>query len=330
MPRRRTPLGGAVAALASVLALPAAAADFPSQPITIVVPFAPGGPIDKSARTLAQALSKQLGGASVQVDYVPGSAGTTGTAYVTHSPKDGHTLLIHHVGLATSPTFWPKLSYDVLNDLAPLGLVAETPMTLIGRPTLIENRYDEVLRLVRKKPTPLNLANAGVGSASHLCGLLLQSRWQVALPMVSYRGTGPAMSDLLAGQVDLMCDQTTSTAPLIEAGRVKAYAVTTGERLSTPGLKQLPTLAESGLPGFDVAVWHGLYAPAGVPEPVLKKLNVALRAALKDPNFVDTHTAAGTRIVSDERVTPEGHRKFLAAEMARWASIIKSAGAYAN
>jgi tripartite-type tricarboxylate transporter receptor subunit TctC len=305
-------------------------ADYPDKPITIVVPFTAGGPTDKVARDLAEALRKPLGGQSVIIENVGGAGGTLGAAKVARAPNDGYTLLLHHIGMSTAPALYRKMQYDTLGDFEYLGMINEVPMTLIGKPSLPANNYAELAKWIEANKGKINLANAGLGAASHLCGLLFQSTVKVDMQTVPYKGTGPAMTDLLGGQVDLMCDQTTNTTGQIETGKVKAYAVTTLKRLTTPALKNLPTLDEAGLKGFNVTIWHGLYAPKGTPKAVTDKINGALRVALKDADFVKREEALGAVIVSDARVAGPEHRKFVEAEINKWAPIIKAAGQYAD
>ena len=318
-----------LAAIAAALASPAWA-EYPEKPITIVVPFAAGGPTDKVARDLAEALRKPLGGQSVIIENVGGAGGTLGAAKVARAANDGYTLLLHHIGMSTAPALYRKMTYDTLGDFEYLGMVNEVPMTLIGRPTLPANTYPELLKWFEANKGKINLANAGLGAASHLCGLLFQSTLKIDMQTVPYKGTGPAMTDLLGGQVDIMCDQTTNTTSQIASRAVKAYAVTTPKRLSTPALKDLPTLDESGLKGFSVTIWHGLYAPKGTPKAVTDKINAALRIALKDAEFAKREEALGAVIVTDARLSGEEHKKFVAAEIAKWGPIIKAAGQYAD
>ena len=315
----------AVGALAATLAL----ADYPDRPVTIVVPFAAGGPTDKVARDLAEALRKPLGG-TVIVDNVGGAGGTLGATKVAKATPDGYTLLLYHIGMSTSPALYRKLPYNTLEDFEYLGMINEVPMTLIGKPTLPANNWAELHKWLEANKGKLNLANAGLGAASHLCGLLFQSTLKIDMQTVPYKGTAPAMNDLLGGQVDLMCDQTTNTTSQIEAGKVKAFAVTTSKRLTTPALKNLPTLDESGLKGFNVSIWHGLYAPKGTPKAVTDKINAALRAALKDPEFVKREEALGAVVVTDARLNGAEHKKFVEAEINKWGPVIKAAGQYAD
>ena len=307
-----------------------AAAEYPDKPITIVVPFAAGGPTDKVARDMAEALRKPLGGQAIVIENVGGAGGTLGATKVAKAAPDGYTLLLHHIGMATSPALYRNLPYKTLDDFEYLGLINEVPMTLIGRTSLPANNYAELVKWLEANKGKINLANAGLGAASHLCGLLLQQSLKIDMTTVPYKGTAPAMTDLLGGQVDLMCDQTTNTTGQIETGKVKAFAVTTTKRLTTPSLAKLPTLDESGLKGFNVTIWHGLYAPKGTPKPVLDKLNAALKQALKDPDFDKREEALGAVIVTDARVNPAEHKKFVEAEINKWGPVIKAAGQYAD
>ena len=318
--------------LSATLLLVAAAAvqaEYPDKPITVVVPFAAGGPTDKVARDLGDVLRKQLN-QTIIIENVGGAGGTLGAAKVAKASPDGYTVLLHHIGMATSPALYRKLPYDTLGDFEYLGMINEVPMTLIGRSTLPANNFAELRKWIDANKGKINLANAGLGAASHLCGLLFQQAVAVDMTTVPYKGTAPAMTDLLGGQVDLMCDQTTNTSQQIESGKVKAFGVTTSKRLSTPALAKLPTLDESGLKGFNVAIWHGMYAPKGTPKAVVDKLNTAMRAALKDPEFIKREEALGAVVITDARLTSEAHKKFVEAEINKWGPAIKAAGQYAD
>ena len=317
----RTTLGLLLLALAAPVL-----ADYPDKPITIVVPFAAGGPTDKVARDLAEAMRKPLGGQTVIIENVGGAGGTLGAAKVARAAPDGYTLLLHHIGMSTAPALYRTLPYKTLDDFEYVGMINEVPMTLIGKPTLPANNYAELLKWMEANKGKINLANAGLGAASHLCGLLLQSTLKIDMQTVPYKGTAPAMNDLLGGQVDIMCDQTTNTTGQIEAGKVKAYAVTSTKRLTTPALKNLPTLDEAGLKGFNVNIWHGVYAPKGTAKAVTDKINAALRTALKDPELIKRQEALGITIVTDGRLAPAEHRKFFEAEVNRWTKTFKDSG----
>jgi tripartite-type tricarboxylate transporter receptor subunit TctC len=319
-----------LAALAAAWAVNAQTAYPGSKSITIVVPFAAGGPTDRVARDLAEALRKPLGGATLVIENVAGAGGTIGANKVAKAPADGYTLFLHHIGMATAPALYRKLPYSTENDFSYVGMVNEVPMTLIGRPSLPANNYKELSAWINANKGKINLGNAGLGAASHLCGLMFQSALGVDMTTVPYKGTAPSITDLIGGQIDLLCDQTTNTTSQIEGKKVKAYAVTTSKRLTTPALKDLPTLQESGLKGFDVSIWHGLYAPKGVPADVLTKLNEALKVALKDPEFIKKQEGLGAVVVTDKRVEPAEHKKFVAAEIAKWGPVIKAAGVYAD
>ena len=316
----------------AVVCASAAAQDYPAagRSISFVLPYAPGGPTDKAARDLAQAMSKALGGHSIVVENAPGASGSIGVAKVARASNDGYTLLFTHIAQATLPTFFRSLPYNVEKDFEYLGLVSENPMNLIGRPSLAANNIGELISWVQANKGKVSIANAGPGSASHLCGMLFQSTIKVDMLSVPYKGTAPAMTDLIGGQIDLMCDQTTTTIPQVEGKKVKSYAVTTPTRLQSAALKDMPTMQEAGLKDFTVTIWQGLYAPRGTPAPVLRKLNDALRAAVKDPDFIRKQEAGGASVITDNRVEPAAHKAFVMAEVAKWAPVIKASGVYAD
>lgn len=317
--------------LAALTALTATAAlaEYPEKPITIVVPFAAGGPTDKVARDFAEGLRKQLG-KPIIIENAGGAGGTLGATKVAKAANDGYTILLTHIGMATSPALYRSLQYKTLEDFEYLGLINEVPMTLVGRSTLAANNYAELNTWIQANKGKINLAHAGVGSASHLCGLLFQSTLKVEMVAVPYKGTGPAMTDLLGGQVDIMCDQTTNTMGQADGGKIKFYAVSTAKRLNMPALAKLPTLDESGLKGFNVTIWHGLYAPKGTPKPIVDKLNAALKATLKDPAFVKSEEAMAAVVVTDNRVNGPEHKKFVEAEINKWTPVIRANVQYAD
>ena len=318
------------ATFAAALAATSALAAYPEKPITIVVPFAAGGPTDKVARDLAVVIAKGLNNQTVIIENVGGAGGTLGAAKVAKANADGYTLLLHHIGMATSPALYRNMPYKTLDDFEYVGMINEVPMTLIGRPNLPANNFAELRTWINANKGKINLANAGLGAASHLCGLLFQQSLAVDMTTVPYKGTAPAMTDLLGGQVDLMCDQTTNTTGQIESGKVKAYAVTTLKTLTTPALAKLPTLDSQGLKGFNVSIWHGLYAPKGTPKAVLDQVNAALRNALKDADFIKRQEALGAVVITDSRINPAEHKKFVEAEINKWGPAIKAAGQYAD
>ena len=305
-------------------------AEYPDKPITLIVPFAAGGPSDKIARDLAEALRKPLGGQMVIVENAGGAGGTIGSTKVARAKPDGYTLLVHHIGMATAPTLYRNLPYKVPEDFEMLGIINEAPSVLIGKTSLPANNFAELREWIAKNGKNVTLANAGIGSSSHLCGLLLQNALKVSVTPVPYKGTGPAMTDLMGGQVDLMCEQATNATPQIDGKKVKVYGVTSLQRVQTPTLKNVPTLSESGLKDFNVQTWHALYAPKGTPPAILEKLGAALRAALQDPELVKREEALGLTVVKDDRLQPAVHKKFLESEKERYGKVIKDAGEYAE
>ena len=320
------------AAGAAVLALGAQAQAFPApgKTITLIVPFSAGGPTDKVARDLAEALRKPLGGATIVIDNAAGAGSTIGTAKAFRAPPDGYTLLVTHVGMATTPALYRKLPY-VVDEFEFAGLINEVPMVVVGKPTLEANNFKELTAWIAQNKGKVNMANAGLGSASHLCGLMLQQALKTEMTTVPYKGTAPAMTDLMGGQVDFMCDQTTNTTSQVEGKKIKAYAVSTPKRLTQPAVyKDLPTLDEAGLKGFNVSIWHGLYAPKGTPAAIVKTLNDALKVALKDPDFIKKEEGLGAIVVNDARANSADHKKFVQAEVAKWGPVIKAAGQYAD
>jgi tripartite-type tricarboxylate transporter receptor subunit TctC len=318
------------AALATFLLISAVqsnAQNYPTKVITIVVPFAAGGPTDTLARLIAVPMSKTLK-QQVIVENVVGAGGTIAANRVAKASPDGYTLLLHHIGHSTAPALYRKLPYDAIKDFEPIGLVNEVPMTLVAKKDFPPKDLKELISYVKANKDKINLANAGVGAASHLCGMLFMSAIQTELTTVPYNGTGPAMNDLLGGQVDLMCDQTTNTTSQIKAEKIKVYGVTTLKRMAT--LPGVPTLDEAGLKGFEVDVWHGVYAPKATPKPAIDKLTNALQDALKDSNVKQRFSELGAEPVSLDRATPQALEKHLKAEIDKWTPIIKKAGTYAE
>jgi tripartite-type tricarboxylate transporter receptor subunit TctC len=304
-----------------------------SKPVSLVVPFAAGGPTDRVARDLAEAMRKQIPGSNFVVENAAGAGGTIGANKVAKAAPDGYTLLLFHIGMASTPAMYRKLPYKPLEDFEYLGLVNEVPMTLVGKPQLPANTYRDFENYIRANAGKLNLAHAGLGSASHLCGLLWQAALKggEALTTIPFGGTAPAMNALVGGQVDVMCDQTTNTSAQIEAGRIKAFAVTTAKPLSgNKVLKDYPSLQEMGLKGFNLTIWHGLYAPKGTPAAVNAALNTALKAALKDPEFIKKQEGLGAIVVTDNRVEPANHKAFVAAEITKIKTAVDAAKQYAD
>ena len=315
------------AAALVLLSAPAMAQAYPERTITMIVPFAAGGPTDTVARLVAEPMTKMLG-QQVIVENVGGAGGTLGAGRVARADADGYTLLLHHIGQATSATLYRKLAYDPATAFASIGLVTDVPMTVVARNDFEPADVKALIGYVKENQDQVTLANAGVGSASHLCGMLLMSALEAQMTTVPYKGTGPAMTDLLGGQVDLMCDQTTNTSGQIKSGQIKGYAVTTAEPVKS--LPDLPTLASAGVEDFEVGVWHGLYAPAGTPQEAIDKLTAALQSALKDPKVIQRFADLGTEPVSADQATPAALDQHLQAEIARWKPIIEAAGVYAD
>jgi tripartite-type tricarboxylate transporter receptor subunit TctC len=312
---------------AFAFALSASAQEFPSRTLTIIVPFAAGGPTDTVARLIAQSMGKSLGQVII-VENAGGAGGTIGVEKVAKAKPDGYTLLLMHIGIATSVSLYRNLRYDPQKELDPIGLITDVPMTMIAKSAFAPKDVKELSPYIKANKDKVTYAHAGVGSASHLCGMLYLSSIQADVTTVPYKGTGPAMTDLIGGQVDFMCDQTTNTTQQIKGGKVKAYAVTTKTRVKS--LPELPTMEESGLKGFEVAIWHGLWAPHGTPKPALDKLTAALQTALKDPNIITKFAELGTEPVAQNRATQEALRGHLKSEIEKWSPVIKKAGIYAD
>lgn len=301
------------------------AESFPSRPLTLVVPFSPGGPTDVVARHLGAAMGRSLG-QSVVVENRASTGGIVGSEYVVRADPNGYTLLIHNIGMATLPALTKTLRFDPTRDFDYIGLVADVPMTLVARPNLAPSGFSELRTYIAANQRKINLANAGIGTASHLCGLMLMSQLHAAMTSIPYKGAAPAMVDVQGGQVDLLCDQVTTTLQPINTGRVKAYGSTTSQRLAA--LPKLPTLHEQGLGQFEVTVWHGVYAPRGTPRPVVARLVKALQDAVGDAAFREGMLKLGAIPVAADRATPEALSQQLRSEIARWTPVIKQANAF--
>jgi tripartite-type tricarboxylate transporter receptor subunit TctC len=308
---------------AAALTTGALAQDFPSRPVTMVMPYAAGGPGDTISRLVAQGMTASLK-QQVIVENISGASGSIGSAKVASSTPDGHTLLMIHVSHATNLAFIPNLKYDPIKDFEPVGLAVETPSAFVAKKDFPPKTFAEMIAYVKANGEKVNYAHAGIGSASHLCGLLFSSAIDAKMTNVAYRGTGPAVNDLVGGQVDLTCDQVVNVGSHVLAGSIKGYAVTGTER--APSLPDLPTAAEAGLPDFTVKIWFGLFAPKGTPKPVLDQLVSSLNDALKDPAVKGKLAALGAETVSPDRAQPEALRTHLKAEIDKWGSIIKKAG----
>jgi tripartite-type tricarboxylate transporter receptor subunit TctC len=295
---------------------------FPSKPITLVVAFAAGGPSDVIARLLGEHMSRTLG-QQVVVENVAGAGGTTGAARVASAPADGHTILIHHLALKAAPALYNNLRYDTATAFEPLGMINTGPMVITGKMALTPATATEFFAFAKTQGDKLTMAHAGIGSNSHLCILLMNAAAGTKATQVAYRGTGPAMNDLVAGQVDALCDQSTSAIPQIQGNKIKAYAVTSPQRLDI--IKDVPTARESGTV-IDMTIWHGLYAPRGTPADALGKLSAALQAAMKDDGINARFASFGTTAFPEAQRTPAAHKIAFDAEVAKWAKAIKDAG----
>jgi len=318
-------LGQVTKAMACGLALlagPALAQDYPARPITVIVPFAAGGPTDVVTRLLGQAMGVQLG-QQIVVENVGGASGTVGAARAARSAPDGYTLFLHNISHATAPALYEKLSYDPVGDFEPIGLIVDVPQAIVSKNALPAKSLPELVAYLKVNRERVNLAQAGRGSGSHLCALLFMDATATKLTEVAYKGTGPAITDLMGGQVDVMCDQVSNTGGQIKGGTIRGYCVTTKTRVAS--LPDLPPCADAGLPGFQASVWHGLYAPKGTPQPVLAKIGDALKVALRDPTVRTRLAELGAQPVPESDVAPAALRAHLKAEIDRWAKVIKAA-----
>ncbi len=300
---------------------------YPSRPLTLVVPFSAVGPSDVLGRLVAQSMSGSLG-QQVVVENVGGAGGTIGAAKAAQARPDGYTMLLTHIGQSTSVALYRKLPYDPVDAFDAVGMIGEVPMTIVGRKDLAVKDMRELLGFIKASGIKTSFGNAGVGSASHLCGLLFMTALQTEMNVISYRGSGPAMNDLLGGRIDLQCDQTTTTSGHIRSGAIKGFAVTLKSRVAT--LPDLPTLAESGLRDFELAVWYGLLVPKGTPRPLIDSLASALRSAIDDAAFAKRLAEFGVQLVGPERAGPDGFATYFRSEVAKWTPIIKAAGVYAD
>ncbi len=324
---RRAVLGLAGGAALAAPAIGRAQGNYPTRTITIIVPFAAGGPTDTVTRLVAEPMSAILG-QQVVVQNVEGAGGTVAAGEVAAANPDGYTVLMHHIGMSTAPSLYSDLPYAPLEDFKTVGLVTEVPMTIVARNDLGPTTLEELVTYVQENQDTVTIANAGVGAASQLCGLLFQNATDTTLTEVAYEGTGPALTDLVGGQVDIMCDQTTNTTGQIQSGEIKGYAVTTPERVAS--LPDLPTTEEAGLPDLQVGVWHGLYVPAETPDEIVQKLSDALKVALADQKVIDELAKLGSTPSSEEEATPEAHTERLSEQIELWRPIIEEAGVAAN
>jgi len=314
-------------AAAAALSTSASAQQYPTHNINMLVPYAAGGPTDTVARVLAQAMGKPLG-QTVIVENRPSAGGILAPEVVKNAKPDGYQILIHHIGMATIPTLYRQLRFNPLTDFEYIGLINEVPMTIVAKPNFPAKDLKEFLAYIKANKDKVSYANAGIGAASHLCGMLFMSAIQTDFLTVPYKGTGPAMNDLLGGQVDFMCDQTTSTTSQIKSGKIKVYGLTAPKRVAS--LPDVPTLEEQGLKGANVGIWHGLYAPKGTPKPVIDKLVSAMRTALADADVQKRFAELGAVTYPKDKQTPAALQAHLKAEIDKWAPLIKKAGQYAD
>ena len=303
------------------------AQDYPAKPVILMIPFAAGGPTDTLGRNLAVAMGSTFK-QQVIVENAPGAGGTIAYAKAAKSKPDGYTILLAHIGMSTAPALYRKPSVNPLTDFEYVGQVADVPMTLIARKELPPDNFKDFLAYFKANSRKMTYGNAGLGAASHLCGLLFMNAVKIDTQTVSYKGTGPAMTDLMGGHIDFMCDQTTNTTAQIKSGAVKVYAVTS--RTPVPSLPGVPTLGSLGLKNFEVVVWHGLYLPKATPKAVVDKVVAALQAAVKDPGLKAKLAELGAEPVPVAKATPKALQDHLKVEIAKWGPIIKAAGVYAD
>jgi tripartite-type tricarboxylate transporter receptor subunit TctC len=321
-PRKVAAYSAALAGLSLILAACSSGGDpaaYPEDDIDVIVPFSAGGPTDTVTRMIGEPMSEDLG-VQLVVQNVDGAGGTVGAGQAATADPDGYTVLMHHIGMSTAPALYDDLAYDPIADFKPVGLVTEVPMTIIARSDFEPETFEEFVTYIQENADTVTMAHAGEGSASNLCGLLLTDALDVDLTAVPYDGTGPAIAELVGGQVDFMCDQTTNTTGQITAGEVKAYAATTPERIEA--LPDLPTTAEGGEPDIAVSVWHGLYVPVETPDDVVTRLTESLQVALADETVIDQMADLGTAPVSEDQATPEAHAAKLEEQTATWGDII--------
>ena len=316
-----------IAILLAAVAHCAVAQDYPNKPVIIVVPAAAGGPTDTLTRVLAQSMGNAIKSQFI-IENAGGAGGIIGINKAAKAKPDGYTLLLYHIGMSTAPALYRKLPYDTLADFDYIGQVADVPMTLVAKKATQSANFRDFLGYIKANKDKVTYAQAGIGSASYLCGLLFMNAIDTQFTQVPYKGTGPAMNDLVGGQVDFMCDQTTNTVPQIKSGNIKIYGVTTAQRV--PSLAEVPTLAEQGMPGFDLFVWNGLFAPKGTPKAAIDKLVVALQAAVQDPAFKGRLAELGAEPVPVAKATPDSLRTLLKAEIDKWTPIIRKTGVYAD
>ena len=324
---RRAFWAGALAAVTVAAPCAATAQGYPTKPITLIVPAAAGGPTDTVARLVAESMTRTLG-QTVVVENVGGAGGTLGMTRVARAAPDGYTIAVWHIAHATAPALYDGLRYDVVNDFDHLGRITDVPMTMVSKKALAPKTIAELIAWMRAEKDKVTYGHAGIGSASHLCMLVFMKELGVQFVGTGYRGTGPAMNDLISGQFDVMCDQTTNTTNQIQVGTIKGFAVTTKSKVSS--VPDLPTLDSEAMKGFEVSAWHAMWAPKGLPKEATDKLVAALNAALKDQKVVERFAGLGTEPVAPDLAKPEALKQHLSAEVPRWAAVIKAAGVKGN
>ena len=308
---------------AGFMTSPASAQTYPSKTITLIIPFAAGGPSDTLGRITADHMGRTLG-QQIVVENVGGAGGTVGTERAAKAAPDGYTLFQHHTAHPAAQSLYSNLRYDTRTAFETIGLINTGPMVLTSRKSLDVQDGKSLIAWMKQQGDKATVAHAGVASNSHLCALLLMQIAGSKPSLVPYRGTGPAMNDLVAGQIDVLCDQATTATPQVVAGTIKAYAVTSAERL--PALKDVPSSKEAGLTGFDMVIWNGFYAPKGTPKPILETLHAALQKMVDDPKVIERFAQTGTVTFPKEQRSMEAHRKLLESEIERFAVMIKATG----
>ena len=320
---RRTLLGSALAM--PFIGSQALGQGFPSRPLTILIPFAAGGPTDMIGRLLAEGMSRELG-QPVAAENATGAGGTIAAARLAQSRPDGHTLMIHHIGLAAAATLYRQLPFSIERGFAPLGVVSHTGMALVARPDFPARDLPGYINVLREQGDRLNLGHAGLGGSNQLCGMLLQHAAGRAATSIVFRGSAPAMTEMMAGRLDLSCEQATVVAPLVRDGRIKAFGVTLPERI--PGF-DVPTAREQGV-DLIMSAWHGLYTVAGTPPEIQARLATAMRAALRDERLRQRFADTLTTVATEAEATPAHHAQFLASEIGRLRPLIVAAGQFAD
>ncbi|MBD7962064.1 tripartite tricarboxylate transporter substrate binding protein [Comamonas avium] len=319
---RRHVIGVVCAALCAAAASPLAwASDYPNKPVKLVVPYPPGGPTDIVARVVAQKLQEQMG-QSFFIENRPGAGANIGAEAVARSPADGYTLVVATTAHAINPSLFAKLSYSITKDFAPISQLTSGPLVIVTNPATPANNVKELIALAKSKQGGLNYASSGNGQSTHLSAELFNAMGGVKMAHVPYKGSAPALTDVMGGQADLMFDTMLSSMPHVKAGKLKALAVTSSQR--SPSAPGIPTVAESGLPGYEAIAWNGLLAPAGTPKEVVDRLSAELKKVLDNPEVAQRFEAQGFAAAWN---TPTAYAGFLQAEVDKWGKVVKASGA---